>query len=112
MKTFSITMPKLATPTKELSHLENVRESRIQHKFFSRELCELFGGFTVSKATGSWVNPLNARLEVEKVLIYRVAYPDNVQSGVKDLALGFAENMRQHSVYFEANGAAHILELD
>lgn len=93
------------------SHLENVRESHIIHQLFSHELCELFGGFTASKAIGSWVNPETGDLEVEKVLIYRVAYPENQACGVKELALGFAGNMRQHSVYFEVDGAAHILEL-
>lgn len=86
----------------------NGKRLSAEHNALLRELCDEFGGATMSKAIGSWVD--NEQMQTEDVAVYVVAGHVSDNAALERLALKYGRMCRQkgmYLVYFD--GAAEIL---
>jgi hypothetical protein len=82
------------------------------HETLARNLCVIYGGFTVTAGRGAWVD--NGRLYHEDVKVYQVAY-DPAQIGaqrMRDTAQYIGRMAKQIAMFIVIDGEAEILTIE
>jgi len=101
-------LSKINFPQKD----NNGHDLTFLNKLLQKELCQSFGGCTVSSGFGSWVNQ-NNKLYSEPVNIFEVATKASpkVKTALKRLAVKFGKMANQEAVYFVYNNKPEIVDL-
>jgi hypothetical protein len=82
------------------------------HNALSVDLCQFFGGFTVTQGRGAWVDA--GKLYHEDVKVYQIAFDANAD-GVADLlraiARDYGKAANQIAMFLVIDGAAEIITI-
>lgn len=82
------------------------------HAALERELCERFGGCTVTRASGLWRHPDTGQVVRDRVVTYDVAIDRADAPKVRAIAVEFGRRARQDAVYFRSpTGMVQIIGL-
>lgn len=102
-------LSKINFPQKD----NNGQDLTFLNKLLQKELCQSFGGCTVSSGHGSWVNKQN-RLFSEPVNIFEIATKASpkVRTALKRLAVKFGKMAQQEAVYIVYDNKPQIINLD
>lgn len=82
------------------------------HENLQRDLCTIFGGYTVTEGQGAWMD--GGKLYAEPVAIYQVAYDHRVTAdqSVIDAAQHYGRAAKQIAVFYVIDGKATIADIE
>lgn len=87
------------------------------HETIQRDLCNIFGGYTVFEARGGWLAPSTeqelGKLYQETVMVYQIAYnpADGAQHTIRAYAERYGKAAKQLAVFIVIDGEVEIIDL-
>lgn len=81
------------------------------HAELHRDLCDVFGGFTVTDGRGAWVD--NGKLYFEAVKVYQIAYEPGAANelAIRNIAVRIGRRAKQVAIFYAIDGEAKIVDL-
>jgi hypothetical protein len=82
------------------------------HEKLQRDLCTIFGGYTVTEAQGAWMD--KGKLYAEPVMVYQVAYEPNAseRQKIRMVADRAGKAAKQIAMFVVLDGEAEIVEIE
>jgi hypothetical protein len=92
----------------------NGESLNVVHFEIKRDLCEHFGGYTVTEGQGGWING-DGELIAEPVAVYQVAYDESKRAApgiIASIACAAGKTAGQDAMFFVIDGEAEIVTID